>query len=129
MTSSRVQNYPDHHAQTFPPVSFSASVPGMTSGYWAENRAHAVLADPYPQYGHHGVTSAYDTYKNAALIRGTPLAVGSAYGGNFMEIASNVNGSQYPRHDGLAYQEDLYTPTMPPSLPALHKHYLATSFR
>ncbi|KAK7476909.1 hypothetical protein BaRGS_00031848, partial [Batillaria attramentaria] len=82
MTSSRVQNYPDHHAQTFPPVSFSASVPGMTSGYWAENRAHAVLADPYPQYGHHGVTSAYDTYKNAALIRG------SVYGQEALGISS-----------------------------------------
>ena len=60
---------------------------------------------------------------------GSSLAVGSAYGGNFMEIAPN--GAQYPRHDSLpAYQDDLYATGMASSLPAaFHKHYLATSFR
>ena len=59
---------------------------------------------------------------------GSSLAVGSAYGGNFMEIAPN--GAQYPRHDPLpAYQDDIYATGMASALPAFHKHYLATSFR
>lgn len=83
--TSRVQNYsehPSHPQSAFPPVTFSASMSGISGGYWTDSRAHAVLGDTYPQYGHHGVTSAYGS---AAFIRSTvygqdALGINSARG-------------------------------------------------
>ena len=90
LAPSRVQSYPDPHVphvphgQTLPPVSFPAAGGGGLSGtYWGDGRSHSVLADPYGQYGAHGVTSpAYDSYKSAALLRGSVYGQETALGLN-----------------------------------------------
>ena len=85
-------HYPDPHVphgQTLPPVSFgpAAGGGGLSGTYWpGDGRTHSVLAaaaaDPYGQYGGHGVASAYDSYKNAAFLRGTVYGQEAALGLN-----------------------------------------------
>lgn len=87
LTSSRVQNYPEHHAhgQTFSSVPFTGGGGGLPGTYWADSRTHPTVlaADPYSQYAGHSVTSAYDSaYKNAALLRGSVYGQEAALGLN-----------------------------------------------
>ncbi|XP_076450570.1 uncharacterized protein LOC143286734 isoform X2 [Babylonia areolata] len=87
VTSPRVPTHvADPHSQGFsqtfsatPGGPFSAGGGGLSAGgyHWGDGHASAaVLADPYSQYaGVHGVSSAaaYDSYKNAALLRAGPV--------------------------------------------------------
>ncbi|XP_041366889.1 DNA-binding protein RFX6-like [Gigantopelta aegis] len=155
LTVSRMQPFSDSHVlpQTFSSGPFSANVSPVGGTYWTDSRTlTSFTADPYSQYGYNSLSTSYDNYKKNTLIRGgvypdsysrpafdtsrgyyprthdnlqvgNTIPVGS-YGGNFMEIASN--SAQYPRQDGIIYDENIYQNNMTPSL-ALGKSYLTTT--